>query len=219
MTSAFPTPGPWRTGKGKAMGRVKIIRLTGGAVLALGGIVLFASFLFYAILSGRSFWETVFREKKIQAVYASAESIEDTALLDCAVYRLRAVYPFDFPGVAEKLPLLKPDEFCVISARIAAGYDLSALPLPEGTGDRLVWALGEPRITSFIIEDGIMKKEGFPDVEITPEEWRLIVENITPLIRQMAVERGIMEEAEQFSREYLTRLFKGAGYDQILFTD
>ena len=202
------------------MGRAKQVKLTGGALFALGVIVLMSALLFYAFLSGRSFWDMVFKEKKIQAVSASAEGMEETALLDCAVYRLRAVYPYDFPGVAEKLPLLmKPGDFCVITARIAAGYDLSSVSLPEGDGSRLVWDLGEPRITSFAIEDGILEKEGFPDVEITPEEWRRIVENITPLIRQMAVDRGIMEEAEQFGREYLTRLFKGAGYDQILFTE
>jgi hypothetical protein len=158
--------------------------------------------------------------KESRGVFAVSEGIEDLTRLDCAVYRIRAVYPYDFPGLEPDPAIsLKRYEFCVLSARVRAGYDLEGMALPELQGRTVKLDLGEPRITAFILDDDPVSPDAFPDFSASPEEWRLIVEQVTPFIEQMALDHGIMEEAGLFARDYLTRLYRGAGYDRVLFSE
>jgi len=162
----------------------------------------------------------LFGRKESQGVFAVNEGIEDLARLDCAVYRIRVVYPFDFPGLEPNPDIrLKRNEFCVLSARVCAGYDLRGRALPELQGGQVTLDPGEPQLTSFILEDDPITFDSSHNFSASPEEWRLIVEQVTPFIKQMALDHGIMEEAGLFARDYLIRLYRGAGYEQVLFSD
>ncbi|MDC7224618.1 MAG: DUF4230 domain-containing protein [Spirochaetales bacterium] len=196
------------------------IQLTGGAVLVLGILLAVTVYLCFCRIMGQSLWGGLFREKEFQALSSTAEGIENTALLECAVYQIRFVYPYDFPnGTNQPYVDTKRHDFCIITARVAAGYDLSSFSSREEEGDRLTLSLGEPEITSFQIDDEIISGDEYPDIALTPEEWRLIIEEITPIIKKMALDRGILDEAESFGREFLGRLYKGAGYGQVSFSD
>ena len=126
------------------------VRLTAGGLLVLTVILLAAGFLVYRSLGGLFSGGALFTGRESRSVYSTLERVDDLALLECAVYRLRAVYPFDFPLSEEEMaPYRERYEFCVISARITAGYDLSSLvsfppgdvPL-EQEGNRIILDLG-----------------------------------------------------------------------------
>lgn len=132
----------------------------------------------------------------------------------------------------------RPDyRFVVMSASVRAGVDLD-LWLDEFTagepnddvegitvtvdedGTRTLGIAAPPVIVmSFIIEDRDAVADGFPDVPLTPEGWRLLVEGLRPRLREMALEGGLLETAEKESRSFLTEIFMAAGYDNVVFTN
>jgi hypothetical protein len=71
------------------------------------------------------------------------------------------------------------------------------------------------RVTSFIIEDRDASLDGFPDVPLTPEGWRLLVDGLGPRLRAMALAGGLLETAEEGSRTFLSGIFTAAGYDSV----
>jgi len=74
-------------------------------------------------------------------------------------------------------------------------------------------------VTSFIIEDRDGSTEGFPDVPLTPEGWRLLVEGLQSDLREMALDGGLLKTAEKESKMFLREIFTAAGYDNVVFTD
>ena len=132
----------------------------------------------------------------------------------------------------------RPDyRFVVMSASVRAGVDLD-LWLEEFTsgeptdevggisvtvdedGTRTLEISAPPVIvTSFHIEDRDAAADGFPDVPLTPEGWRLLVEKLWPRLREMAQEGGLLISAENESRSFLTEIFTAAGYDNVVFTN
>lgn len=191
-------------------------------------IILSLAFLIINRITGNPLLPRVFQIRRREAVYSTLERIDDLALLECAVFRIRVVYPYDVPRMAENLPVLDDkDDFCVLSAQVTAGYDLSALlnlranPRPPVSLEdgRVMVRLGPPEITSLRVDDKLVNQEVFPDIKITPEEWRIIVDAMKPRIRDMALENGILEEAESYGRDFFTGLFQGAGYECFFETN
>jgi len=74
-------------------------------------------------------------------------------------------------------------------------------------------------ITSFIVEDRDGSADGFPDVPLSPERWRLLVEGLHPDLYKMALEGGLLETAAEESELFLREIFITAGYDNVLFMD
>jgi len=74
-------------------------------------------------------------------------------------------------------------------------------------------------VTSFIVEDRDGSSDGFPDVPLTPERWRLLVEGLQPDLREMALDGGLLETAAEESELFLREIFTAAGYDYVVFTD
>ena len=199
---------------------------TAGGILTLTIVLLLAGVILFTKILG---WNPVGKwaeGKRSQAVYSTLEKVDDLALLDCAVYRIRVVYPYDLPTMPEELPIVMGrHDFCVLSAQITAGYDLSSLTTLGGkqkiifpTEEGITVNLGKPIITSFTIADQVVQEKGFPDMAVTPGEWKIIVEAMSPLIEQMARDHGIMKEAEKYGQEFILHMFEGAGYDNIIFT-
>jgi hypothetical protein len=74
-------------------------------------------------------------------------------------------------------------------------------------------------VTSFIIEDRDAVEDGFPDVPVTPEGWRILVDGLQRELQDMALAGGLMTKAEEGSRSFLAGMFTAAGYDYVEFTD
>jgi len=181
------------------------------------------SLLLYLRLSGKAHLDFIFPERESRTVYPSRQGMEDLARLDCAEYRIRTVYPYDFPELAADPGIrIRNLEFCILTARVTAGYDLYRMAPLEVRDNCLILHLGKPIITSLTLDDGeeeVRTDSNRPGISATPGEWGRITEGSLRIIEQIALDRGIMEEAERFARDFMLRLYGGAGYDQIIFAD
>lgn len=130
----------------------------------------------------------------------------------------------------------RPDyRFLVMSVNVHAGIDLDtwlagfepggpqddvggiSIDIRED-GHRTLNLMDPPvRVTSFVIEDRDTTAEGFPDVPVSPEEWRRLVVGLEPALRDMALGGGLPERAQEEGRAFLTEIFKAAGYDDVRF--
>lgn len=173
--------------------------------------------LAYFTIAQGGFYKKWLQGHRSQAVYSTLLGVDNLALLNCANYRIRMVYPYDFGTLPENLPVITGKyDFCIISAQVTAGYDLENLSL-NFVDNRITLNLGEPQITSFKVADQVVTGQGFPDMAITPEEWGAIVEGVTPLIEELSLNRGIIDEAQGYGQDFFRRLFEGAGYDRVEF--
>ena len=89
----------------------------------------------------------------------------------------------------------------------------------ENGGKTLKIKAAPVSVTSFIIKDRDGSSDGFPDVPLTPEGWRLLVEGLRPGLREMALEGGLLETAAEESELFLKEIFTAAGYDNVEFMD
>lgn len=132
----------------------------------------------------------------------------------------------------------RPDyRFVVLSTEVRAGMDLEAWTSGfiteeaggevEGicvveTDDGSRGLLLDPppvKVLSFVVCDRDAAAEGFPDVPLSPERWRLLTDALEPSLRDMALQGGLLEAAETEARSFLTEIFTAAGYDYVTFTD
>ncbi|RKX70031.1 MAG: hypothetical protein DRP60_16095 [Spirochaetes bacterium] len=132
----------------------------------------------------------------------------------------------------------RPDyRFVVMTVSIRAGVDIdrwldsfsSGVPSEdvggitvirdENGGKTLKIKAAPVSVTSFIIEDRDGSSDGFPDVPLTPEGWRLLTEGLRPGLREMALDGGLLETAAEVSELFLKEIFTAAGYDNVEFMD
>lgn len=125
--------------------------------------------------------------------------------------------------------------FFVITTVIKAGYDLEPFMLEQESRNKkemeqlvritvddngkktLFVKRPEPVVTEFIIEDMDLKEKGYPDVAITPLQWSTLIRNLSPEIRNKALYKGLLREADENGKYLLERIFLSAGYDHVEF--
>ena len=117
------------------------------------------------------------------------------------------------------------DNFLVFDVRVKGGLPLSSedleVQLPDEDVKRVRLILPEPRITDIIIEDRSSENGGFPEIDMTPDQWSLFMEKIRPSVEELAVKKGLLSLAGE-TAVYLTReIFEGAGFEveDIVFQD
>ena len=130
----------------------------------------------------------------------------------------------------------KPDyKFLVIPVVISAGADINSWVerITEsrkyynvkaeigGNGEGSVLCIPKPHveITSFVVEDRDSTEDGFPDVSVSPEKWRMLIKDMEPLLREKALEEGLLSAAESGAIDFLSVLFKAAGYEKVEFEE
>ncbi len=120
--------------------------------------------------------------------------------------------------------LRDPYKFAVIQVRIKAGYDFSEA-LPENMieinpdGNSLGIRLPGIKITELIIEDSDSTDYGYPDLKVSPEQWKTLTSLMSVKVTQEAAQRGILDEADSRGREFIKELLTGTGYQNIYFID
>ena len=72
-------------------------------------------------------------------------------------------------------------------------------------------------LTSFFIEDKDASREGFPDIPLSPEEFRILSDALLPRLREMALSGGLIEKARTGALSFLTEIFTAAGCDSVEF--
>jgi len=131
----------------------------------------------------------------------------------------------------------QPDyRFVVISVSVRAGIDLEAwlsgFDSTDTGGDvvgirveededfsRLILMRPPVTVTSFVVEDQDAAAAGFPDVPLSPAGWRFLVEALTPMLREAAMDGGLIEAAETSGLAFISEIFEASGYDEVVFTD
>lgn len=73
-------------------------------------------------------------------------------------------------------------------------------------------------LTSFFIEDKDASREGFPDIPLSPEEFRILSDALLPRLREMALSGGLIEKARTGALSFLTEIFTAAGFDTVEFS-
>ena len=119
-------------------------------------------------------------------------------------------------------PAADPLSFVVIEARLKAGISLpfqedgafeGVLHLDGSNEKKLDITLPAVQITDIIIVDRPVRTHGYPEVRISPGQWRTLVETLIPDITELACERGLLDEAGRGAALLLTDLFEGAGFE------
>ncbi len=137
-----------------------------------------------------------------------------------------------------------PDhEFVVVTSVISAGYDveeLFAAPEAQEEGkstsnqpdntesssiffhydeeeDILVLHLPKPELLSFSIEDTTYETYGYPDISITPANWRELTDFIREDVKYNVTMDEVLRRAEENTKQFLRTVLTGAGFKNIHF--
>jgi len=128
----------------------------------------------------------------------------------------------------------KRRDFVVITAIIKAGFDLSnpVFSSPQEVGEDLAskyvrtdatggisLSLPPAVITDLIIEDADTANYPYPDIQIGPENWKLLTSFVTERIESETGSGDILSLAEENGRQFLKRMFLDSGYSSVSFSE
>ncbi len=127
--------------------------------------------------------------------------------------------------------------FIVITARIRAGFDLqglagdrSGVPEPadiarsvridEESGRRTIRiVLPEPSITEVIVEDADSTRYGYPDLALSPEQWKRLSSFVVEHLRDRVIQEGILETARERGELFIRSFLEKSGFQRVEFPD
>jgi hypothetical protein len=128
------------------------------------------------------------------------------------------------------------DSFVVVTVRVRGGYQLEATtdleelfrlePADRGVGNRgtpdpeesrVVVLLPRAEVVDLIIEDLNKENYPYPAARVDAEEWSAISSFVAEEARRRTVTDGILKEAEENARVFLTTLLTEAGFEEIFF--
>ena len=116
------------------------------------------------------------------------------------------------------------NSFAIITTKLKAGYDFPEI-LPAGSvrvdpqSNTIELKLPPVKITEVIIEDSDSSDYGYPDLNISPEQWKTLTSILSKIVADEAEERGILAEADKRGREFFTRVLLGSGFREVIFSD
>ncbi|HOV62450.1 MAG TPA: DUF4230 domain-containing protein [Spirochaetia bacterium] len=130
-----------------------------------------------------------------------------------------------------KLIKLDPEKdiynFFVITARVKAGFDLTDEFFTASDSIRDYISLAEDGtvkitlppsvITEFVIEDAESSTYLYPDVKVSPAQWKLVTEFVSQKIRDRVIEQGILVKAEENGKTLIEQMLNEAGKRSVLF--
>ena len=124
-------------------------------------------------------------------------------------------------------------EFVVITAVVRGGFDLqgTVYESPEEFDNlkkyvrvdeeekTLFLRLPKPVIVDFTIEDSTAADYTYPDIEISPENWKKLTDFVSEKIREQVIAEGILELAKQRGQTFIEKLLIDAGLQRVVFLD
>lgn len=128
-------------------------------------------------------------------------------------------------------------DFVVVTTIVRGGFDLkgsvfvaggSSAAAPPALLREYVWIdesgtahVRPPKttITELIIDDSRSSDYGYPDMDISPENWRAITSFVADKILVRVVEDGILAMALENGKRFLRSLLAEAGFPEVVFFD
>jgi hypothetical protein len=154
--------------------------------------------------------------KRIIEEYKSGKKLDFKEVELLSVYGISAEAGID---------LLNDDySFAVITARIKAGFNFPDT-IPEDSitinreDDSIIVRMPPVQITEVIIEDADSSVYKYPDLNISPEQWKTLTSMISRLVREEAVKKGILQQAEKRGKNLIRELLLSAGFNQVSFDE
>ena len=127
-------------------------------------------------------------------------------------------------------------EFLVLTLLVQAGYDLESTPLAGETAapsvptspaaqvpfleiqeNRIYLSPPGAKILSVVMEDPERESYPFPDSRVSPEGLQQISRFVSSRAESLAVNRRLLEKAEENGRMFLRRIFEEAGFSEVIF--
>ena len=112
-------------------------------------------------------------------------------------------------------------DFAVVTARIKAGYDFkdSTEDILTISQDGRVVSIKLPpvKITAIIIEDADSTVYDYPDLNVSPDQWKTLTSIISDMVTAKAEEKGILHAADVRGRNFIEQLLINAGYSEVKF--
>lgn len=114
-------------------------------------------------------------------------------------------------------------EFMVITIRLKAGFNLdnsrrlSSNTITISDDNRVTVAVPSATITDIIIDDPDETAYGYPDMAITPEQWREISQYIQTHVLSSDTAAEALRQAEERGRAFIRQSLQAAGYKEVLF--
>lgn len=111
--------------------------------------------------------------------------------------------------------------FFIIETRAVAGFSVDSFikdPVFNYDVENSKVVLHSPRaeILSIEVVDNL-KKSNYPDVNISPKEWKEIIELVLPEIETNIIDSGILEKSDKRNRDFLTKIYEGIGWNKVEF--
>ena len=125
------------------------------------------------------------------------------------------------------------NDFAVITALVRGGFNLEGTiyesPDTVENIDEYVWVdqetqtlyltLPDPVISEFIIEDPTTSTYFYPDLGISPENWKRLVEFTSARIEEQVLAEGILEHARRRGKNFLEALLLQTELKKIEFIE
>lgn len=119
------------------------------------------------------------------------------------------------------IDLEKIDYFFLIEIEATAGFDmdnyLQNIEIEFNTEESYIkLPTPQTKLNDLVILDHL-KDSDFPDVEITPEKWKDLMELLTPKLEEMVIDHGILELSDETNKSFIEELFLSLGWNSVFF--
>ena len=113
-------------------------------------------------------------------------------------------------------------DFAVITVIVKAGYnfddaDADKVVLIDAESNSISIKLPPVEITEIIIKDADSSAYDYPDLNVSPEQWRTLTSILTRKVKTEAEKRGILTAAGNRGKDFIKQLLLGAGYSEVIF--
>lgn len=119
------------------------------------------------------------------------------------------------------IDLTKSSYFFIIKVNAIAGFDLKNYiedPIINANeiNKRLILKNPESTILSLEVVDDL-KDNNYPDINITPGQWKNLMDLILPKVEEEIINRGLLDSSDKSNKIFLQKIFSSIGWEHIEF--
>lgn len=114
-------------------------------------------------------------------------------------------------------------KFAVISTQVKAGWELSEssedMIFIDKESNTIKIKMPRAEVTEIIIDDSDSSTYDYPDLDVSPEQWRTLTAILSRKVKTEAEQRQIIELAEKRGQEFIRRMLKNSGFSEVIFIE